>query len=254
MLWFFRVDKYTENPRSQGESGDNLCIFAENIADWVMKSDVSWSVRLRHWVTSGYHRGRRVHSPYVYRLMTEVLTVTYPYYCFEEIEEVRGQLPPEIRHSCLSRRNAQMLFRLVLSCRPVSFLEFGSPDPLVSDYLEVSLSHSCGRRFRWRPKSPESTMSREQAEELLTGRELDMAVVYPDVPTQVLETLLDACVAKASERSVVVTFGLDRSSKRHRIWETRMDNPKVSSCIDMGGVGIFLFRPELEKRCYRFRR
>ncbi len=111
---------------------------------------------------SAYWRGHRIHSPFVFNLVSEVINCQHPFYHFETIEQYRQQLlhtqqniqcsdfgagnhrNEQKKISNIAKRSAvqpkygQLLSRLVHQSKPSTILELGSSLGIGSLYLNMA--------------------------------------------------------------------------------------------------------------------
>ena len=204
----------------------------------------------RYWLYqlgSRYHHGHRVHSPFVFDLITNVLEVRHPYYCYEEIEPQRRRLKRRVRRQCLPRKYAQMLFRLVNRFQPKCLLEFGQGDGLTAQYL--------GRAARI-PNAAylDQVTDAAQVRQLLEKVSPEgFCLFYRDLSPQGLQTALEECLEKAGPDTVLVVFGIRDNRGKARVWQQCLANDRVTLSLDMNRVGLVFFRPEQVRRCYLYR-
>lgn len=206
--------------------------------------------RLKYLIKSRYKKGFGVHSPFMYHLMTDVLECKYPYYCFDEIEDIRCQLKPAVRKKCLPRKYGQMLFRLINHFQPECMLEFGMGDGITAQYLQHASGNLAGDYLDQVPNT-------RCVRNLLSRFLPDLVVFYPDLSADGLRKALLACIEDAGKRgktdAIYVVCDIHRNPEKLTVWREAVRSANVTSCLDMNKVGIILFRPELEKRCYLYR-
>ncbi len=129
-------------------------------------------------------------------------------------------------------------------------LEFGHGDSITSQYLQHSSSTLSGSRL-------DKVPSTRSVRDLLVKFQPDFAVFYPDLTADGLRTSLLTCIDDAMKRcktdALFVVFGIHRDPAKLSVWREAVRAANTTSCLDMNKVGIILFRPELEKRCYLYR-
>lgn len=126
---------------------------------------------IQYYLTAHNGKGHGIHSPFVFRLVQEVLTNTKPYDCYHQIEQERQlllQSHQEIlvedfgagsrvnnmkvrsvsdiaKTSLKPARFGQLLFRLALDRRPCNILELGTSLGITTSYL--ASAHPAARVF-----------------------------------------------------------------------------------------------------------
>ncbi len=107
--------------------------------------------RIRHYRTawSRHHRsaGFGIHSPHAFNFVLNVLGERLPYYCYDELAQLRqavvGTACPPLRASrVVSNKHMRMLFRITNCFNPAAILEIGAQTGLAAASMMAVSSRS----------------------------------------------------------------------------------------------------------------
>lgn len=240
---------------------------------------------LRHRVTAANTLGFGIHSPYLFNIARAILPCHYPYYAFEQVEQVREEIlgsktfaceKTERRSASLkaalghSRKEQQLLMRLAVMLHAREIVELDAGFGIGSAYLALSDSRAHLTAFEesdvlaklarkgWQALSIRNVdCVVGETEKALSGWApsvpLDMAVFsaehYSTTTLRRFETLLPY----ANNKSLFVLTDIHYSRTMQRAWKTICQHERVTATMDLGSVGLVFFDPNMEKRTYRIR-
>lgn len=239
---------------------------------------------------AGHCSGHGVHSPFAFNLITNVIECKHPYYVFPALEFLRKELlhdKSEIfvsdygtgssgkrivsqiaARSLKSKKEAQLLFRLAHSSKPINIVELGTSLGLTTAYLaSVDSRINC--------------YSLEACPELLNIAALNLrkhninnvTLVNGDIKNT-LPLLLDKlpglgfvffdanhteeatldyfelCLQKINVNTVFVFDDIHSSKGMESAWKKIIFNPKVRVSLDLFSFGIVYFDMNLKKQHY----
>ena len=230
---------------------------------------------IHYYLHARHRRGHGVHPPFAYRLITAIIEQEHPYYCFDELEAGRARMEYErirletkrtrleTRHAvrnakgkgldaecsgrearqsdsgvrsgkhCLSPADAQLLFRLVNAFALHKVMEWGGIDETTRLYLTRASSKV--KIYRGGP---------------------DIGVI-PDLlfcNADLDEAALSQALSQKTEQSLLVLAGPHRSAGAYRCWQQLITHSEVRLSVEMKGLGLVFFDPELQKDHYILRR
>lgn len=224
-----------------------------------VKHHIHYYLRARHC------RGHGVHSPFAYWLIAGIIEEKHPYYCYDELEAKRADLKaqlvarqaiaegfnakgsdPKAQHSgldaravkyCLSPADAQLLFRLVNAFSLHKLMDWGGIDEITRLYLQ-----SASSKLKIYPGGQDTTLKPDL---LFCNSDLD----EPTLSQAILQAL-----NQKTEQSLLVLAGPHRSAGAFRCWQQLLAQSDVRLTVEMKGLGLVFFNPELQKDHYILRR
>ncbi|MDR0538664.1 MAG: SAM-dependent methyltransferase [Tannerellaceae bacterium] len=228
--------------------------------------------------------GYGIHSPFVYYLITKVITERARFYCFDEIEALRRRLLADStrivgdgRRTCtvghivareaIRPKVGALLFRLTNFLKPENILQIGPTTGLSTLYLSsyrlglrcvaveretefASLARSVHRQARVEIEHYTGDY-RDLLPEILAGiRRLDF--VYLNVWREPLcQWIFDACLACKHSNTVVVVEGISRNNRMRAMWKYVRTHPEATVTFDLRSTGIVFFNPKLHRHDYK---
>ncbi len=211
--------------------------------------------RIKHhiyyYLHARHRRGHGVHSPFAYRLIAGIIEEKYPYYCFAGLEAKRDghkakRAGLEAQHSgfdvrsgkhCLSTSDARILFRLVNAFALHKVMEWGGIDEITRLYLLNASS-----KLNIYPGGQDSAVLP------------DLLFCNADLDETALSLALEQALYQKTEQSLLVLAGPHRSSGAYRCWQQLLAHSDVRLSVEMKGLGLVFFDPELQKSHYLLRR
>jgi len=231
---------------------------------------------LKHWSRAKTRHG--VHSPFVYRLLDEVIYDFRAKSVYQEIEGLRGELLQYERQNSLVNKNslislrlAQLVHRLVSDLKPGNIIELGSCRGITTAYLAKAAPEASVINIE--RYSETLSITREVLQklnihnvELLSGNvdellpelirgipELDFILIDGNHPREAILNYFKSCLPKMSKHSVMVFEDIYRSREMKSAWEEIKSNPEVSVTIDLFWIGLVFVRRAQRKEDFKIR-
>ncbi len=176
----------------------------------------------------GYTRGFGVQSPWAYGLVRYVINEHYPYYAYEELEQVFAQAEPT------EKKLGALYFRLANHCQPRAW-GFAIDNPeLKARYVEAGC-----RGTRVVRKSEMVTQSPEDLDVLVMG--IDDATMER----------FQQFAQSARPSSLLIVEGIRRNRKAHRAWREMTRSALSGVTFDLYYCGLIFFDMKLYKQSYK---
>lgn len=231
---------------------------------------------LKHWSKAKTRHG--IHSPFVYRLLDEVIYDFRAKTVYQEIERLRGELLQYERQNSLVNKNslmspglAQLVHRLVSDLKPGNIIELGACRGITTAYLAKAAPES--RLVSIMKNSEALTIAEENLQklnihnvELLSGNvnellpelirgipELDFILIDGDHPRAAILNYFKYCLPKMSKHSMMVFEDIYRNGEMKSAWEEIKSNPEVSVTIDLFWIGLVFVRRAQRKEDFLIR-
>ncbi|WP_291720133.1 O-methyltransferase [Bernardetia sp.] len=242
-----------------------------------------------------------VHSPFVYQLYTLIIQGSEEYYAFEELEKLRQELSSdrtkleitdygagskvkskgknsrtvsEIAHrSAISKKKAELLFRLVEYFKPKAILELGTSLGLSTLFIALASDNSTSQIITFEGCPQIAEKANENFEELEQDHiEIIVGNIDKTLP-QTLSSLgvldfvfLDAnhryqptinyfhqILEKSHNETVIVLDDIHWSREMEQAWKEIIEHPKVTVSIDLFQLGLVFLRKEQAKQHFKLR-
>jgi predicted O-methyltransferase YrrM len=219
-----------------------------------------------------------VHSPFVYRLIDEVIYDFHAKTVYLEIEPLRAELINYERQnhllkktSLMSPRLVQLVYRLLSDLKPGNIIELGACLGITTAYLAKAAPEAIV--FSIERYSETLTITKESLQklniynvELLSGNaeellpelisgipELDVILIDGEHSKFSLLNFFNYCLPKMSKSSMMVFMNIYRSSEMKSAWEEIKSNPEVSVTIDLFWIGLVFVRRAQRKEDFKIR-
>lgn len=209
-------------------------------------------------------RGFGVHSPYAYRLITEVIREKTPFYAYEDLDDIESSSSRKHDIYKIKKGKARLFFRLANRFQPQHILEVASSGGISTLYLKKACPSAKITIVENRRDVVEKTqewLGREQCEAEILSTSLSKAIplylAHTDSPfilinrmpkeyyDNITAVLLQALVPNA----IIVLCGINRKTQR-TIWKRLIADNRVRVAIDMKQNGLILCNPKLNKQNY----
>ena len=219
----------------------------------ILKRIYIWLKRFR------FRRGYGVHSPFAYRLITDVVYERHPYYAYRELKALRSLSK---HSSTYAERVDKLLFRLVNRFAPQRVLEVGTGSGLSLCYLA---SARVGTKCVSLPGEDISSVVSEIVDrfqnisivpgplleilhqELSITPQVDMLhIAHTSDYSQVFEKFL-AC---RGEKKLVVIEGIYETEAKHEWWNQVVADERTGITFDLYDLGLVFFDHQKNKQHY----
>lgn len=220
--------------------------------------------RIKTWTRLWQRRGFGVHSPYAYRLITEVLREKSRFYAYDELKEIFNKEKQHADYK-VKRKRARLLFRIINRYQPAEVLEIGSTGGVTTLYMQRACPRAAITILE--PRSERAASTRQW----LAARRCVATVVSPSTWEQGIRDYLShaerpfilvnhmpaamyAGLAAALRESlhpyaVVIVSGIGYKTPR-ALWRNMLDDARVRIALDMKHSGMLLCNPKLNRQIY----
>ena len=198
--------------------------------------------RIGVWMTRlSQRKGYGIHSPFAFRLLTEVVHQPLPYYAYDQLlrEERRRapHKPKSWRREPL--RVKRLLFRLANEVKADYLLDVG-PEAASALYLQAA-----------RPKALYNQASSVGTLFLEAHEPIHLLYLHDyDHPEQV-EQVFRLCVERVVPQSLFVVEGIGYTPAMRALWEQMRQDPRVGITFDLFDVGLLFFDRQMQKQHYK---
>lgn len=227
-----------------------------------------------------------VHSPFVYRLLNEVIYDFRAKTVYQEIEQLRKDLeqderwisnaePAAVSHLAKKvpkpPKLTQLFYRLVADLKPATIIELGTSLEITTAYLAKAAPEArfvCIERYSETISIAEENLQKLNISnvELLFGNvddllpkllegipELDFILIDGNHSRDAILNYFKYCLPKMSNHSMMVFEDIYRSREMKSAWEEIKSNPEVSVTIDLFWIGLVFVRREQRKENFKIR-
>jgi len=219
-----------------------------------------------------------VHSPFVYRLVDEIIYDFHAKTVYQEIEWLRTELINYELQNCLVKENrlmpprlAQLVHRLVSDLKPRNIIELGARLGFTTAYLAKAAPEAC--IISMERYSETLTITKESLRklnihnvDLLSGsvdellpeliggiHELDFILIDGNHPVAAILNYFECCLPKMSKHSMMIFEDIYRSSEMKSAWKEIKSNPEVSVTVDLFWIGLVFVRRAQTKEDFKIR-
>ena len=179
-----------------------------------------------------HRKGYGVHSPFAFRLITEVISESYPYYGYTDIKKSLNT--PRI----LSTKVLKLIFRLVNWLQPITILEVGSVSileiPVTKAKKNVQFIHT-------------ETLNSSSGTKHLRA---DLVFIHNKTAETLKETK-ENLLKLVHSNSLVVISGIGYSKEMKALWDNIQQDERVGITFDLYEVGLVFFDLEMNKQDYK---
>ncbi|MBK3516421.1 O-methyltransferase [Carboxylicivirga marina] len=246
----------------------------------------------KYLLSARYKMGHGLHSPFVFNLVREVINCRHQYYAFQTIDELRRKLSASedeievldygagsvslnkkrrkvaalVKRSSISKRYAEILFRLIAEIKPDNIIELGTSIGISTSYLALSDKRRDVYTIEGCPQTAQvakSTIEHLRCDNVnhLVGQFKD---VLPDLAGKLQkldfvffdghhtkEATIDyfnVCLPYAGNDTVFVFDDIHWSKGMEEAWDIICAHPKVTVSMDLFQLGIIFFKRECQKQ------
>lgn len=183
--------------------------------------------RLRYTLRARHRNGHGIHSPFLYKLITQLQEKRHRYYVLDELKQY-----PDLKKTDIE--NGERLFRLMQHLPKRHNSVSWSTNEGLNRYLQAASG---------RPSSAANNLD-------------DWDVVLMDASSQpdLLTKQFEESLNKIHEHSVFVLNQPYKNATALSSWKKWKQHSKCTASLDFYTMGILLFRTDLEKRNYLIRK
>ena len=178
------------------------------------------------------------HSPFVYRLVDEVIYDFSAKKVYDEIESLRRGLLSDERVTTKSAlkqpKLLRLLYRIAADLQPKNMIELGSCLGILSAYLK-----------RAAPEAQLYTL--ENCSDTLPGvvnglDKLDFAFICGSSTKETTLRYFEWCLPKVHENTLLIFDDIYRTKGLEEAWTAIKTHPQVTVTIDLFWIGLVYFR------------
>ncbi len=261
-------------------------IASKVLGDYLHRIRARW----RHGWRARNTRGNGIHSPRLFYIVTALLPDADAYYCFRDIERQRERLLRAERklqvqdygtgvsgersiqtiakHSLATRKEAQMLFRLVNDIHPITLVELGTSLGITTAYLAKAAGTSkvvtfegseqvlCVAQDVWKRlgignvESIVGNIDTNLPLWLKQQEKVDFAFIDANHTEEATCCYFDLLANHCGQYSVVVIDDIHFSSAMEKAWKRIQQDTRVTSTMDLYDMGIVFFNQQYMHKHY----
>ena len=197
----------------------------------------TWLCRFR------YRSGYGVHSPFAFRLITEVIHQEWPYYAYtalmlEEKKRAARESAEWLREPLRVKR---LLFRLANEVQADYLLDAG-PSAASALYLQAAR-----RKARYRQVSSADALS------LPPEEPLHLLYLHDADHPKWVERAFHHYASHALPRSLFIVEGIGYTAAMQALWQRMQQDDRVGITFDLFDVGLIFFDRRMNKQHYKVR-
>lgn len=203
-----------------------------------------------------HHRGHGIHSPFVFKLITNVIEEKKPYYAYKEVIEHWNHFGSTKGYEI---KVGKLLFRIANHFNAKKMLVLGSGDGLgvlymtavASDVKCVCVEQSEAKRVEASGVYTNWLKNIEQHESidsLKLEEKQDFIVVDLKHFSARTEGVVDYLFRYTDEQSVVVVKGIRTNKANRLLWKKLIEDERVTVSLDLFHLGILIFNKKYYKR------
>ena len=207
-----------------------------------------------------YRKGYGVHSPFAYGLITDVIYEKLPYYAYDELCSLHGEISSKALH--YSERVNRLLMRLVNYFRPSYILEIGTGAGLSICYmaagrLDAQCVSLCGNNPS---KELINLIDRCKNANLAKGPELKVLdeelKVIPEIGmlhiahTEDYECVFEKILPYVGEKTLCVIEGIHDTAIKYEWWKRVVADKRTGITFDLYELGLVFFDHAMNKQQY----
>lgn len=199
-----------------------------------------WLSRIRH------RRGYGVHSPFAFRIITDVIYQRLPYYQYTELAQTERRLQKEMRQNDApaaddwlyeSQKVKRLLFRLVNEVQPATLVDYGRLSASA-----LYLKAACRRAAYIGARRPEEIHPE--------AAPIDFLYLHAYRRPQEMQQVFERCIGRTRQRSLFVIEGIGRTSQMRKLWKSFKSHPQTGITFDLYDLGLIFFDKEKIKQDY----
>ena len=198
-----------------------------------------WLVRLARWPK---RYGFGVHSPFAYRLITDVISEHTPYYNYSELRKQEKLLAlPDLPKGCCKETLAmkRLLYRLINFVQPSNAVSVGCP--------------SAARLYLTAAKQEMNFWHASSLDELFLDADVPVDFLYlHDVEhPSLLRQAFEICSGRITPQSLFVVQGIGYTEPMRQLWQELESDPRVVVTFDLFDLGLLFFDSTKQRQHYK---
>ena len=237
--------------------------------------------------------GYGIHSPYLFYIARTIIPERAKYYCFEDVERVRGEMAKDktevqvedygvgsggkrkiaeiARLALKSPKEAQLLFRLVNLLKAGTIVELGTSLGITTAYLALPNREAKVWTFEgskdllnlakknWKSLEIKNiqpvcgNIDDTLARESANWSTVDFAFLDANHRQEPTLRYFDILASHAGEKSIFVVDDIRHSRDMWEAWKTICKREDVTARMDLGTMGLVFFDPHFPKQTFRIR-
>jgi hypothetical protein len=169
-----------------------------------------------------------LHSPFVYRLVDEVIYDFSDKKIYREIESILKRLRDDSKPD-ISPKLLKLIYRIVADWRPQTIIAWGDEQSPVIPYLQQAV--------------PNAKIYNLRADQQIinTLPQIDLVHFDNDHPKQILNHFVWG-LPKAHEGTLMIVRDIYRSTEIKAAWAQIKAHPQVTITVDLFWIGLVYFR------------
>ncbi len=248
---------------------------------------------IKHWFSSKPKGGFGIHSPFVYRFVTDVIECNHQYYAYGDVERFRRAWLSDkmeidftdygtgtsgkrkicniAKKSLKSKDLAQLIYRIALSNHSHNILELGTSLGITTMYLALTDSTARVVSLEGCQAVANCALSALNLRgiknvEIITGNidntikgvvstfdSLDFVLFDANHRKEPTMYYFNECLTKVHDKTIFVFDDINHSDEMREAWKEICGNEKVRVTIDIFHLGIVFFDKKLKKEHYKIR-
>lgn len=240
-----------------------------------------------HWKNSKHRGGHGIHSPFLFRMITEVIEskTSYPEYSLlkhlnlktnlllkanstiqlleSNTEKASRKEIKGLQKIDLSMRYRKLIFRLVSEFKPKAAIHFGPT--LGHNLAAIALANINMPVYHANGQSPLDSLSEITLKELNINSISRIAkdseppikpdfilINHPNEPKEAIKRI-DEHLRDTDKNDVLFLVGIHESIEMNQVWRTLTLNPKVRVTLTLFNLGIAFFRDKSQKENFELK-
>ncbi len=246
-----------------------------------------------HWLTAHNTKGHGIHSPFLFRLVENVIYEKHPFYIFEKIEKRRTELKnssqtifqkdfgmgksatkqvSKIAKTSLKREYwGQLLFRLVHFTKPKNILELGTSLGITTSYLATTnksahcitlegseevakiAQETLKKNGADKTKIIIGDINKTLPEVLRNNPTLDFVFFDANHQKEAVLEYFNMCIKKVHSKSIFVFDDIHWSRDMQKAWIEICKHKQVTATFDLHELGIVFFDKNFPQKTFKLR-
>lgn len=188
-----------------------------------------------------HRNGYGIHSPFAFRILTEVIHQELPYYAYSNLlqEEKRQAAHEGRRWRREPLRVKRLLFRLANEVRADYLFDVG-PAAASSLYLQAARTHST---YHSATSADDFFLEADEPIHLLYLHDYS----HPEWVEQVFQL----CVTRTVRQSLFIIEGIGYTPAMRELWQRMQQDPHTGITFDLFDVGLIFFDRRMNRQHYK---